>query len=104
MFSLLINEGFDLPHLAVSQEPANVRFLGWWKAKCRERNIPYAYRVAEPQGLRIVKNLLNKYSYEELQKLSIWLMQDDIEGLRGNPNHFVILAGNVERIRTEHER
>ncbi len=101
VFNLLCPEQFDLPQQSASQEPANVRFLRWWKDKCRERNIPYTYRVAEPQGLRIVKHLLKKYKFEDLQKYSIYLMQEKVEELRENPNHFVILTGNIERIRTE---
>ena len=104
VFNLLCPKQFDLPpSVGASEEPAPVRFLRWWREKCSERNIPYTYRVAEPQGLRIVKNLLKKYTFEDLQKYSIYLMQEKVEELRENPNHFVILTGNVERIRTERE-
>ncbi len=100
VFTLLVHRD-DLPDIPVAEEPAKIRFIKWWKTKCAERSIPYEYGIAEPQGLRIIANLLKRYEYRRLQELAIHLIQERIEDFRANPNHFILLATHVNRMNQE---
>ena len=91
-FSLLLKEDVELTELHFAEEPAHVIFISWWKKQCSLRKIPYTYRVAEPQGHRIVKKLLEKHSLEELQELAIHCMLEHGDRLRENPAHFAFFS------------
>ncbi len=92
-FSLLLKEDIGLlTELHYAEEPAHVIFISWWKQQCSLRKIPYTYGVAEPQGHRIVKKLLEKHSLEELQELAIHCMLEHGDRLRENPAHFAFFS------------
>lgn len=91
-FSLLLREDVNLPLLQVEEQPAHNRFISWWKEQCKLRQIPYSYGVAEPQGHRIVKKLLEKHSLKELQELAIHCMLEHGDRLRENPAHFAFFS------------
>ncbi len=98
-FIVDVREDTDVPDMPTPDRPAPARFIDWWRGECSTRNIPYAYGVAEPQGHRIVRSLLKKYSLERLQELARHFFLDHGDRLRENPNHFAIftsLIGHME--------
>ena len=103
-FTLLIREDVDLPPLPIQEQPAHIRFLNWWKEECRKRGIEYVYRVAEPQGHKIIQSLLKKHSIEELQELANHCFLDHGGKLREQPYHFAIFASLVPTMKQELKR
>lgn len=100
-FQLLLREDVDLPAVAVREEPAHMRFIAFWRDQCKKRSISYVYRVAEPQGIRIVQSLLKKYTFEELQQLAHHFFLDYGERLRSDGRHFSLFASLVETLKGE---
>ena len=103
-YILLIREDVDLPPLPEQEQPAHIRFLNWWKDECRKRGIDYVYRVAEPQGHRIIQSLLKKHSIEELQELANHFFLDHGDKLREDNRHFAIFASLVPTMKQELKR
>jgi hypothetical protein len=75
--------------------------VAWWRAQCQKRGIPYPYRTAEPQGIRIIRRLLERHTFEELQELAVHFMLDHGDRLREDPNHFAIFASLLETMQEE---
>jgi hypothetical protein len=100
-FQLLLREDVDLPAVTIREEPAHMQFISWWRGQCKQRSIAYVYRVAEPQGIRIVQNLLKKHTFEELQQLAHHFFLDYGERLRSDARHFSIFASLVETLKGE---
>lgn len=103
-YLLLVNEEADLPALPKKEVPPHMLFLNWWREQCGRMNIPYTYRVAEPQGIRIIQSLLKKHTVEELQELATHFLLDHGDRLRADPRHFSIFASLVPTMQKELKR
>lgn len=103
-YLLLVREDADLPALPQKEEPLHVQFLNWWRSQCERMGIPYVFRVAEPQGHRIIQALLKKHSLEELQELGTHFLLDHGDRLRDDPRHFSIFASLVPTMEKELKR
>ena len=90
-----------MPATLVETKPPHQEFLDWWRAQCRERNIPYSYRVAEPMGHRIILSMLKKRDLKELKGLAIQFFRDYMELLSDEPRHFMLFASMVDKVATE---
>ena len=100
-FTVGVKEGPGLALIATDDVSATVRFLNWWRGECDTRGIPYAYRVAEPQGHRIIRQLLKKHSLERLQELARHFFLDHGDKLRENPNHFALFTSMLGHMEAE---
>lgn len=103
-YLVLLKEETNLPALPVKEGPPHIVFLNWWRRQCTLRSIPYTYRVAEPQGIRIIQSMLKKHTIGELQELANHFMLDHGELLRSDPRHFSIFAGMVPTMQKELRR
>lgn len=81
-----------------------MRFMGWWRGQCERMGIPYVFRVAEPQGVRIIQSLLKKHTLEELQELALHFLLDHGDRLREDARHFSIFASMVPTMQQELKR
>lgn len=103
-YLLLVKEDADLPALPTKEEPLHQQFLSWWRGQCERMGIPYTFRVAEPQGIRIIQSLLKKHTLEELQELGRHFLLDHGDRLREDPRHFSIFASLVPTMKQELKR
>ncbi len=100
-FTVQVKEGALTPALAVEDVPNHIRFITWWKQECKNRGIPYEYRVAEPQGHAIVRVLVRTRSLERLQELARHFFLDYGDKLRENPNHFALFTSLIAHMEGE---
>ena len=100
-YNLLVRTDVDVPAPAAEEAPQHQQFIEWWRAECRRRNIPYTFRVAEPQGHRIVLALLRKHTLRELKGLAKSFFLDYSEQIIEDPHHFVIFSSLVTRLKAE---
>jgi hypothetical protein len=103
-FSVQVREDVELPALPKVEKPPHARFLDWWRSECSKMNIPYTWRIAEPQGIRIIQSLLKKHSLDELQELGTHFLLDHGDRLREDPRHFSIFASLVPTMQKELKR
>ena len=99
-FVVQLKEDVDLPDLP-EEEPAHLRFMQWWREEAKRANIPYSFRVSEPQGHKIIQNLLRTHTIEELKKLAVHFFLDYGERLRNNPYHYAIFSSLIEHMEGE---
>ena len=83
------------------EQPAHLRFIEWWRGQCKDRSIPYQYGIAEPQGVRIIKQLLKTNDYGELQRIAVRFFLDHGSRIREDPNHFAIFTSLVDVVKQE---
>jgi hypothetical protein len=100
-YLLLVREDANLPALPEKEVASHTRFMNWWREQCGRMGIPYVYRVAEPQGIRVIQSLLKKYTLEELQELALHFLLDHGDRLRDDPRHFSIFASLVPTMKQE---
>ena len=103
-FLLSVKEDVELPALPKQEKPPHVRFMDWWRGECGKMDISYEYRVAEPQGVRIVQSLLKRHTLDELQELATHFLLDHGGRLRSDPRHFAIFASMVPTMQKELKR
>lgn len=101
---LLLREDVDLPALPTPEEPAHMQYLAWWKKECGKMGLTYEYRIAEPQGIRIIQSLLKKNTIAELKELGRHFLLDHGDKLRTNPNHFAIFSSLLGSMKQELKR
>ena len=73
----------------ISLPAAHVEFIEWWKSQCRERHIPL--QGNDGASYKIVKRLLQRHGYSELQRCAVRFMLDHGEVMREG-NHFIRFA------------
>ena len=100
-FLLHIREDEPVPIEVTPTKPPHQEFLDWWRAQCRERNIAYTYRDAEPMGHRIILSMLKKRDLKKLKGLAIQFFRDYMELLTEEPRHFMLFASMVDKVETE---
>lgn len=100
-FVVQFNAAVDDGPILSDQPAPHLRFIKWWKKQCEDRGIPYQYGVAEPQGIRIIKQLLRTHGYEELQIIAVRFFLDHGSRIRTDPNHFAIFTSMVEVVKQE---
>jgi hypothetical protein len=103
-YLLLLREDVDLPALPEKEVAPHMQFISWWRGQCERMGIPYTYRVAEPQGIRIVQSLLRKHTVDELTELARHFLFDHGDRLREDPRHFVIFSSLVPTMKQELKR
>jgi len=102
LFYVSVREDAELPSLPDKPEAPHQRFLNWWREQCSYSGITYEYRVAEPQGIRIIQQMLKKRSLSRLQELATHFFLDyGSKLLRDDPRHFAIFASLVDTL--DHE-
>lgn len=100
-FLVMLREGGDLPALPEQDAPPHLAFIAWWRRECSRMRIPYEFRVAEPQGIRIIRSLLKRHTVEELEELGRHFLFDYGERLHEDPRHFAIFASMVPKLQEE---
>jgi len=103
-YLLMVKEDASLPALPRQEILPHMKFINWWRSECQKMDIPYVYRVAEPQGIRIVQSLLKKHSLSDLQELGTHFLLDHGDRLRSDPRHFSIFASLVPTMQKELKR
>ena len=101
LFEVSLREDAELPPLPEKAPAPHQRFLDWWREQCYNAGITYEYRVAEPQGIRIIQQMLKKRDIGRLQELATHFFLDYGDKLREDPRHFAIFASMVNKI--DHE-
>ena len=96
-----LRDDADLPALPERAPTPHQRFLDWWREQCSYAGITYEYRVAEPQGIRIIQQMLKKRDIGRLQELATHFFLDYGSKLREDPRHFAIFASMVDKL--DHE-
>lgn len=101
LFDVSLREGVELPALPEKVQAPHQKFLSWWREQCSYAGITYEYRVAEPQGIRIIQQMLKKRDIGRLQELATHFFLDYGQRLREDPRHFAIFASLVDTL--DHE-
>lgn len=97
-FEVSLREDVELPALPEKTAAPHQKFLTWWREQCADAGITYEYRVAEPQGIRIIQQMLKKRDIGRLQELATHFFLDYGHRLREDPRHFAIFASMVDTL------
>ena len=100
-FLLFIREDAPIPAHVADVLPPHREFMSWWRGQCRERNITYVYRVAEPMGHRILQNMLKKRTLTELKGLALTFFRDHADKLNETEAHFALFSSMADRVENE---
>jgi len=104
LFSVTLREDVELPTLPTKEAPPHMRFIDWWREQCYKMGITYEYRVAEPQGIRIIQSMLKRRSLGDLQELATHFLLDHGNKLKEDPRHFVVFASMADTMEQELKR
>ena len=103
-FVMHIKEDEPIPAVVADTKPPHQEFMYWWRAQCKERNIPYSYRVAEPMGHRIILSMLKKRTLPQLKGLALQLFRDHADVLTEEEAHFAIFSARADKMEAEQSR
>jgi hypothetical protein len=101
LFSVSLRDDAELPTIPERPLAAHQKFLNWWREQCSYAGITYEYRVAEPQGIKIIQQMLKKRDIGRLQELATHFFLDYGHKMRENPNHFAMFASLLETLDKE---
>ncbi len=104
MYSLLLREDKAIAALPERVEAPHMEYITGWRGECQKMQRPYEFRVAEPQGIRIVQSLLKKHSLQELKEMGRHFLLDYGDRLREDPRHFSLFASLIPTMKKELNR
>lgn len=100
-YSVVLRDTDDVPTMELVEKPGHQQFLEWWREYAGQMHIPYSWGAAEPQGIRIVKHLLETHSIEELKSLAVHFFLDHGDRLREDARHFALFASMLPVLKEE---
>ena len=100
-FSVRLREDVSMPTTVERPRAPHMQFIDWWRKDCRRRDIPYPYTIAEPMGVRIVANLMKRYTLAELKSLATHFFLDHGDLIREDARHFAIFSSMVDTMKAE---